>query len=174
MQCNTNYTGNDEVNIKNLNLNVLDTFKKEFPELITGLSDHTISNLSVLASISKGARVIEKHFTDNINQEGPDHKFSLTPKKWSQMVQESRLLELSLGNGVKKIENNEKETVILQRRSICASRSLKIGETIKEEHLTYLRPCPKNAFNPYEKKQIIGLELKKNKKSFEPFLKSDF
>ena len=173
MQCNTNYTGNDKINIQNLNLNVLDTYKKEFPDLILGLSDHTLSNISVNVAVAKGAKVIEKHFTDNNDQDGPDHKFSLNPNSWKKMVDEVRLVETSLGDGLKKIENNELETSVLQRRSICSSKDLTKGSLISKEDLTFLRPCPVNSFKPFEKNLLIGSKLKKNKKKFEPFFYTD-
>ena len=64
-----------------------------------------------------GARVVEKHFTDNNNRSGPDHKFSMNPRTWREMIDATRNLENSLGNGVKEIEKNELQTVILQRRA---------------------------------------------------------
>ena len=65
MQCNTNYTNSME-NFKFLNLRVLESYKKLFgSKIILGLSDHTPGHVSVLGSISLGARVIEKHFTDS-------------------------------------------------------------------------------------------------------------
>ena len=105
MQCNTNYT-NLEDNFKYLNLNVLKNFKKIFQtkKVILGLSDHTPGHSSVLGAVALGARVIEKHFTDNNNLIGPDHKFSMNPKTWSDMVKETRRLELSLGDGLKKVK----------------------------------------------------------------------
>ena len=63
MQCNTNYTSNNS-NYKNLNLNVLETYKK-ISGIILGLSDHTNDEISTLGSIALGAKVIEKHFTDS-------------------------------------------------------------------------------------------------------------
>ena len=94
MQCNTNYT-NSEDNFKNLNINVITTFKKflKNQNVILGLSDHTPGHSSVLGAVALGARVIEKHFTDNNNLEGPDHKFSMNPHTWSEMVKDTRRLE---------------------------------------------------------------------------------
>ena len=63
MQCNTNYTANIE-NFKFINLNVLKEFRKQFPEVILGLSDHTPGHTTVLGAVTLGARVVEKHFTD--------------------------------------------------------------------------------------------------------------
>lgn len=173
MQCNTNYTGNDNENIKNLNLNVLNTYRKLFPNMILGLSDHTLSNLSVMASIAMGARVIEKHFTNNNDQEGPDHKFSLNPVSWKKMVDDARRLEFALGDGIKKIEKNEIETSVVQRRSICANKTLKAGSILRSDDLIYLRPCPNKSFKPYEKNLIIGKKLLLNKDANDPILSSD-
>ncbi len=162
MQCNTNYTASSENN-SYLNLKVLNTFKKKFGnQVILGLSDHTFGNNSVLGSIALGAKVIEKHFTDNNNRTGPDHKFSMNPRTWKEMIYQSRVLEKSLGNGEKKIELNEKDSSIIQRRSIRAKYDLKKGSIIKRKDLTYLRPCPKNALNPHEDFKIIGKRITKN------------
>ena len=74
MQCNTNYTADHE-NHNHLNLNVLSNLKKYLKDkVILGLSDHTFGHNSVLGAVALGARVVEKHFTDNNNRQGPDHK----------------------------------------------------------------------------------------------------
>ena len=162
MQCNTNYTAEHE-NTNYLNLNVLKQYKKIFKnDVILGLSDHTYGHNSILGAVALGARVIEKHFTDNNNRKGPDHKFSMNPKTWKQMVEETRILENSLGNGYKKVEKNENQSVIVQRRSIRAKDKSFKGEVVKEHMLTYLRPCPPGALNPYEKKKIINKTLSRN------------
>jgi sialic acid synthase SpsE len=162
MQCNTNYTAKNE-NLLYLNLNVLNTYKKIFKnKVILGLSDHTFGYNSVLGAVALGARAIEKHFTDDNNRLGPDHLFSMNPITWKEMVNQTRVLEKSLGDGIKKIENNEIESSIVQRRSIRAKKNLKKGTKINKNHLVYLRPCPKNGLEPFEKNKIIGKVLKKN------------
>ena len=159
MQCNTNYTAEDE-NIEYLNLNVLNQYKKIFKnKVILGLSDHTFGHNSVLASVILGARVVEKHFTDNNSRSGPDHLFSMNPKTWKKMVEQTRILENSLGDGKKKIELNEQESSIIQRRSIRLNRKLKKGTKIEEKFLVYLRPCPKNGLSPYQRYKILGKKL---------------
>jgi sialic acid synthase SpsE len=160
MQCNTNYTGSID-NLKYINLNVLKLYKKIFPETILGLSDHTPGHTTVLGSIALGAKVIEKHFTDSNDRNGPDHKFSLNPKDWEEMVDKSRELEQALGNGVKKVENNEKKTVIVQRRSIRAKKSLAKGKILTTKDFVFLRPCTKNGIPPYKYRLFLGKKLKK-------------
>ena len=105
LQCNTNYTGNNE-NFKYINLNVLKTFRKSFPNIILGLSDHTPGHSTVLGAVALGAKIIEKHFTDNNNLDGPDHSFSMDPKTWKSMVVATRNLEKSMCDGIKKVEKN--------------------------------------------------------------------
>jgi N-acetylneuraminate synthase len=155
MQCNTNYTGNVE-NFKYLNLRVLQCYKAMFPDYVLGLSDHTPGHSAVLGAVALGARVIEKHFTDSTERDGPDHKFSLTPKVWREMVDATTHLDLALGNGIKRIEENEESTVILQRRSLCANRDIQPGEKLTSSDLIPLRPCPPNSFTPYQLFKLIG------------------
>jgi len=162
MQCNTNYTAKKE-NTEYLNLNVLNQYKKIFRnKIVLGLSDHTFGHNSVLGAVALGARVVEKHFTDNNYRSGPDHPFSMNPKTWATMVNETRKLEKSLGNGIKKIELNERESSVIQRRGIRASKKIRKGTIIRENILCYLRPCPKSALNPYEKDKILGKKLIRN------------
>ena len=161
MQCNTNYTANDE-NFKYIQLNVLKSYAKLFPNAILGLSDHTLGNTTVLGAIALGAKVIEKHFTSNNNLTGPDHKFSMNPKTWREMIDRSREMEYALGDKIKKVEDNEKETSILQRRCLRASRNLKKGEIISLDMIEALRPAPIGSILPFEVDQIIGKKLINN------------
>ena len=161
MQCNTNYTG-DPKNVEHLNLKVLETYSREFPDVITGLSDHTPGHLSVLAAVTLGARVVEKHFTDDTSREGPDHGFSLDPKTWSAMVKETRLLERALGDGIKRIEANEVDSAIVQRRALRYRRDLKKGNKIERGDLIALRPCPANGLTPFEIDLLVGKFLKRD------------
>jgi len=153
MQCNTNYTVNKE-NFKHINLNVLKTYKTLFPNIKLGLSDHTPGDITVLGAVSLGATMVEKHFTDDNNRKGPDHPFSMNPQTWAEMVNRTRLLELSLGNSIKKVEKNENETIILQRRSIRINKDLPQGHIITENDIFEVRPCPLDAIPASE--MVVG------------------
>ena len=120
MQCNTNYTGSIE-NLRYVNLNVLRAYALCYPDIPLGLSDHTPGHATVLGAVALGASAVEKHFTDDPSREGPDHPFSMTPSSWSEMVQRSRELELALGSSLKRVEANESETVVVQRRCLRAA-----------------------------------------------------
>src|SRR5690606_6042822 len=81
MQCNTNYTGSPE-NFAYVNLRVLHSFAARWPGMVLGFSDHTPGHSAVLGAVAYGARVVEKHFTDDNDRTGPDHAFALNPTTW--------------------------------------------------------------------------------------------
>ena len=161
MQCNTNYTGQDE-NFRYINLNVLKTYQTLFPNVVLGLSDHTHGAVTVLGSVALGARVIEKHFTDDTTRKGPDHPFSMDPISWEKMVNETRLLEFSLGSTIKKVEENEKDTVVLQRRAIRVIKKVNCGNRITMDDVEFQRPCPPDAISVNEIASLIGAEITKD------------
>lgn len=160
MQCNTNYTADLE-NFKYIHLNVISTLASMYPQLVLGLSDHTPQHATVLGAVALGASMIEKHFTDDTSREGPDHKFSMDPARWREMVDRTRELEFSLGHGVKKVEANEKETIVVQRRSLRATRDLAPGTILKKSDLAPLRPCPTDAVSPALHDQMVGQTLRR-------------
>ena len=90
------------------------------------------------------------------------------------MVLRTRELENSLGNGVKKVENNEKETVVIQRRSLWLNKSLVKGDIIKKDDIDILRPSPQDGIQPYNLNEIIGKKLTKNKNKGENIKNIDF
>ena len=161
MQCNTNYTTSPE-NFKNINLKVLNTFRQRFPNIVLGLSDHTLGHVTVLGAIALGANVIEKHFTDDNNRNGPDHKFSMSPLLWREMVDRANELFLALGDGIKRVEENEKQTTIVQRRSLRYAKDISEGEVLAKEDLIALRPVIEGSVPPYDIDEIIGGKIKKN------------
>ena len=164
MQCNTNYTTDDD-KYKYVNLNVLKKYKKHFPDVILGLSDHTFGHATILGAIALGARVFEKHFTDDNNREGPDHKFAMNPESWKEMVINSNQLYSALGDGIKKVEPNEEKSKIVQRRSLRVNKDLKKGQIIKKTDIEALRPLPEDGFDPYEVQTIIGKKISKSIKA---------
>jgi len=161
MQCNTNYTASLE-NFKYIQLNVLKTYRAMYPNMVLGLSDHTPGHSTVLGAVALGARIVEKHLTDDVNRVGPDHAFSMDPRTWREMVYSTRELESALGNGVKKVEDNEKETIVVQRRSLRAIAALSKSQVINAGDFVALRPCPANALTPVEIQAIVGRTLRRD------------
>lgn len=160
LQCNTNYTASLE-NFKYIQLNVLRTYREMYPGMVLGLSDHTPGHATVLGAVALGARMIEKHFTDDITRTGPDHAFSMDPRTWREMVDRTRELENALGDGAKRVEGNEQETVVIQRRSVRLKDALPAGATLTRDALDVLRPAPRDAVLPYELPALVGRKLRR-------------
>jgi N-acetylneuraminate synthase len=156
MQCNTNYTASLE-NFDHIHLRVLTTYHSMFPQVLLGLSDHTPGHATVLGAVALGARVIEKHFTDDNFREGPDHKFAMNPQSWADMVENTRRLERALGSGDKFVAGNEHETAIIQRRCLRAARRIEAGELLTRDMIDVLRPAAPGAIKPHEVAEVIGM-----------------
>ena len=77
------------------------------------------------------------------------------------MVDSCRLLESAMGSTHKKVETNEMDTVVLQRRSIRACRDIAKGEVLTREMIEFQRPCPNNALKPNDFQNYQGIALKK-------------
>ncbi len=157
MQCNTNYTASIE-NFKYIHLNVLKTYALMFPEVVLGLSDHTPGHAAVLGAVALGARVIEKHFTDDTAREGPDHQFAMDPRAWAEMVENTRRLEQALGSADKVVAGNEVDTVLIQRRCLRAARDILAGEVLTREMIDVLRPVTPGAILPDQLGKTIGMK----------------
>lgn len=155
LQCITNYPSK----IESANLRVLETYQTAF-DVITGYSDHTLTDTVVLGAVARGAKVIEKHFTDDKKNAGPDHPHSMEPDQFAEMVVRIRDMEKALGSSRKEVVAEESETVIVQRRGLYAAQAIKKGETIGIERLIELRPAL--GIYPKFKKEVAGLTAKKD------------
>ncbi len=159
MQCNTNYEAKVS-HFKNQNINVINAYKKIWPQAEVGLSCHMKNNLGVFTAVTLGARIIEKHFTDDNSRSGPDHKFALDVKEFKNMVDSVRSIELMLGDGSKKIEENEGSTYFLQRRGLVVKKDLNKGDILDDNNLEALRPFSADGFEPHQINSLKGKTLK--------------
>ena len=85
----------------------------------------------------------------------------MDPRTWREMVERTRELECALGTGIKRVEDNERETVVLQRRSVRARHELQPGQRLSREHLEVLRPCPAGAIEPYRLPELLGMTVRR-------------
>lgn len=177
LQCTTNYPAP----VEDANLLAMLTLGTRL-KVDVGYSDHTIGvdgggddplgGLTVpLGAVALGAVVIEKHFTDDRKRNGPDHPFAMDTESFGKMVQSIRAMEMALGDGVKKVMPSEKETVIIQRRGIYASITIKKGEAITKDKIDFLRPAI--GLRPTEFSRILGLKTKKAIGAGEPIFLKD-
>ncbi len=161
LQCITNYPSK----IESANIRVVETLRQAF-QCIVGYSDHSPGDTVVLGSVALGAKVIEKHFTLNKKDKGPDHPHSMEPQEFALMVNRIRDLEKSFGEGIKNVVEEEYETVIVQRRGLCASHDIKKGTQLTKDDIIELRPALGVA--PKYKSVFVGKVIKKDVSKHEP------
>lgn len=167
MQCITNYPSK----IDSANVNVLKTYQSAF-DVLTGYSDHSPGHVVALASVVLGGRVIEKHFTLDKNDKGPDHPHSMEPHEFRFMVDSIREVERALGSTTKEVVEEESETVYVQRRGLYAAKDLKKGHVLTEKDIDVLRPAL--GIQPKFKPVIIGKAINKDIEKGQPIFWEDF
>jgi len=135
LHCISDYPAKD----KFANILAVKDLEKKF-KLTVGFSDHTQGYLASIIAVSLGCKIIEKHLTINKNFKGPDHNASLNPVEFSQMVKLIRRTEIMLGDGRKKLEKCEINTIKVARKSLVAKRNIKKNEKFTIDNLTTKRP----------------------------------
>lgn len=155
MQCTAGYPPEWE----ELNLKVIETYRREFPEIVIGFSSHDSGIAMAIAGYVLGGRVIEKHFTLNRAMKGTDHAFSLEPEGMRKMVRDLRRLRNALGDGIKITYDSEKAPVIKMGKKLVASRNLPAGHIIQIEDIAI--KSPGDGLPPYEIDSVIGKALLK-------------
>lgn len=155
LQCTAAYP----VQPEDMHLRVIETFRREFPELVIGLSDHQDGiSMSVLA-YSLGARVFEKHFTKHRSWKGGDQAFSLEPDGMRKMVRDLKRARIALGDPEKKPIEFEVKPLIKMRKKIVADRDLPVGHVVQLGDLAFRSPG--DGLPPYEVENIVGRPLAK-------------
>ncbi len=107
---------------------------------LVGLSDHTTGTDTGALAAAVGATVLEKHFTLDKRQPGPDHAFSLEPAELADYVRNVRRAEVLLGDGRLEPDESEREVRKLTRSSVVSAVDIACGETITDAMLTIKRP----------------------------------
>lgn len=141
------------------NLRAMEVMRKKF-KLPVGFSDHTEGIEVPLAAVALGASVIEKHFTLNRNLPGPDHRASLEPAELKQMIQGIRIVEKSLGNGLKEPCAAELDTAKVARKSLIANIDIPKGARLALEWVVIKRPG--TGLPPAMLPRLVGLKVKNN------------
>jgi sialic acid synthase SpsE len=139
-----------------VNLRAMVTLGVAFGKVI-GYSDHTLGIEIAVAAVAMGARIIEKHFTLDRKQPGPDQKTSLEPEEFRSMVEAIRHVEAALGDGGKRPARNEMKNIEIVRRGVVAARDLQAGTIISSEDVTIKRPG--TGIAPADLEKIMGLRL---------------
>jgi N-acetylneuraminate synthase/sialic acid synthase len=153
LQCTAAYPAAPE----ELNLNVITTLRRRFPELVIGLSDHENGIAMALAAYVLGARVVEKHFTLNHTWKGTDHAFSLEPIGMRKLVRDLRRTRVAMGTGVKCPLPSEQEPLLKMGKKLVARRLLTAGHVLTEGDIAM--KSPGDGLPPYYLDQVLGRTL---------------
>lgn len=113
--------------------------KKEFPNAVVGLSDHTVNNNACLAATALGASVLERHFTDRKDRPGPDIVCSMDKKELSDLIQSSKEIQLMRG-GKKEASKEEQVTIDFAFATVVSIKDIKKGDILTKENIWVKRP----------------------------------
>ena len=140
-----------------LNLNVIETLKREFPDLIIGYSGHDNGILAPVIAYILGATVIEKHFTLGRAMKGTDHKFSLEPTGLLKQVRDLQRTDISIGSGDRILYDFEKEARVRMGKGIYTAKALTAGTVVTMDKVCFKTPA--NGTPPYMINKMIGKKL---------------
>ena len=167
LHCVSDYpVENNSANLDSIRF-LLDNF-----HISVGYSDHTQGIEACIASVSLGARVLEKHFTLDKNfSDFRDHQISADPKEMANLVRSVRIVEDQIGQFEKEIQKSELKNINTMRRSIYAAK-IKKGSTLSEDDIKIVRPFM--YLEPNRLNDVLGKTLVKDLKKDEAIKTDDF
>jgi len=136
-----------------VNLRAMLTLREKF-DCQVGFSDHSVGIHLAVAAVAMGATVIEKHLTIDRDLPGPDHKASLEPNEFKNLVEQVRDLENAFGDGTKRPTEVELKNKKIARRSLVALKAIKTGDVFTSENVSIKRPG--TGRSPFEYWSLLG------------------
>lgn len=122
-----------------IRLGAMTELQNEFSNAVVGLSDHSINNNACLAAVALGASILERHFTDSMDREGPDIVCSMDPKALNELIQGSNEIALMRG-GIKAPVIEEQATIDFAFATVVAIDHIDEGEILSEKNIWVKRP----------------------------------
>ena len=120
-------------------LGAMEVLMNEFPDLIIGLSDHTVSNHACFGAVALGASILERHFTDTMTREGPDIICSMDPIQAKDLIEGANIL-FSQRGGSKEPAKEEQVTIDFAFATVVSIADISKGDTFTKENLWVKRP----------------------------------
>lgn len=139
-------------------LGAMTKLRDAFPDAVIGLSDHTTSNYTCLGAVALGASILEKHFTDSMEREGPDIVCSMDVASLAELLEGARII-FSASGGEKKPVKAEAPTIAFAFASVVAIRDIQIGETLTGENIWVKRPGGGD-FGPLDYERLQGKKVR--------------
>ncbi len=151
-----------------VNLKMIETLRREFPNIVVGFSDHSNGVLFSTAAYAYGARIIEKHFTLKRTMKGTDQPFSLEPVGMERLISYLKRLRIGTGDGHKHFYEEERGPIRKMAKMLVAARDLKVGETLTIKDIAYKSPA--DGLLPNRLGEVIGKTLTVPLKKDSPIL----
>ena len=161
LQCTANYPIQDD----EVNLAVINTYKEDF-DVLTGISDHSVGVGAAPFSIPMGAKVLEKHFTLDKSDKGPDHAASLSPDELVEFVKTVRRVDKYMGSNIKEPSLSERMTRKSLQKCIVANQKIEKGERLSEKNIVAKRTGG-IGISPIDYEKIIGTKSNREYKKDE-------
>jgi len=155
LQCTAAYPAD----FAELDLRVIETYRRAFPNVVVGLSAHDNGIAMAVAAYLLGARIVEKHFTLNRAMKGTDHKFSLEPVGLKKLVRDLRRTRVALGAGEKRVHPSETPAVTKMGKKLVAACALEEGTVLGEREVAI--KSPGGGLHPYEIDRVLGKTLRR-------------
>lgn len=141
-----------------LNISVINSLRKEFPEIVIGFSSHDNGIAMAVAAYTLGARIVEKHFTLNRAMKGTDHAFSLEHSGLEKMIRDLKRCRIAMGDGVKQRYQSEEKPLYKMGKKLVAARDLPSGHVLTEQDIAC--KSPNDGLPPYMIYDMIGKRTK--------------
>jgi N-acetylneuraminate synthase/sialic acid synthase len=167
LQCTASYPAKFE----EIDLNVISTYRKEFPDAVIGLSAHDNGIVMAVAAYMLGGRIVEKHFTLDRAMKGTDHAFSLEPLGLKKMVRDLQNTRLALGSEEKKIYKSEHPALDKMGKKLVAAHNLSAGQILTEKDIGI--KSPGGGVMPYDLDRLIGQKISHAMKKDDAFAIQD-
>lgn len=167
LHCNSTYPTPD----KDVNLKYLQRLS-ELSGSIVGYSGHERGIAVPVAAVALGAKVIEKHFTTDRGMEGNDHKVSLLPDEFTEMVRNIRQVERAMGScNERELSQGEMMNREVLAKSLIAKVNIPAGTPITEAMIDIRSPG--QGIQPNRKDELLGRKLTVAKAAGDFFFSSD-
>jgi N-acetylneuraminate synthase len=145
---------------------------KEIGQTLIGYSGHERDIFVVMAAVAQGARIIEKHFTEDRSLEGNDHKVSLLPDEFARLVEGVRQVDESMGGtAARSMSQGELMNRVTLAKSIYVNQDLAKGDVVEEKML--IVNSPGQGIQPNRKNDLIGRVIQRSMKAGDVFYESD-
>lgn len=122
-----------------IRIGAMEEMQRAFPDLVVGLSDHSIDNLACLGAVAAGASVLERHFTDSKSRPGPDICCSMDAAECAELISQSKRMQQMRG-GSKGAVEEEQVTIDFAYASVVTIDEIKKGEEFTKDNLWVKRP----------------------------------